>query len=365
MAKTVIGLFDNFNVAQDVVKDLVDSGFNRDDISLVAQESEQAHAVGDTHEGDAAGAGAVSGTVLGGALGLLVGAGLLVIPGIGPILAAGPIAAAIGTTTAAVGAAALGAGIGAATGGLVGGLIGEGVPEDEAHYYAEGVRRGGRLVMVRAEGMEANRAHTIMQRHGAADIHEQAESWRSQGWNGTATDTVADGASEAERDWKDSSKAGTAIGTGTGAATGAVIGSVAGPVGTAVGGLVGAAAGAGVGAAGDVVGKHAEHDDIVTPNSDLRNVRSGTATANDYDVYDSGFRTHFQSNYAKSGYTYDQYQPYYRYGYDLAHNPQYADRDWDTIEPDLRGQWKDRNTGSWEEFKDAVRYAWDRARGRV
>lgn len=372
MTRTVIGLFDSFDVAQDVVKDLVDSGFQRDQISLVSQETQQTQAVGETHEDDAAGRGAVSGTLLGGALGLLVGAGLLVIPGIGPVLAAGPIAAAIGTMSAAVGAAAIGAGVGAAAGGLAGALIGEGIPEDEAHHYAEGIRRGGRLVMVPAEGAEADRAHAIMQRHGAVDIRERADSWRADGWNGTRTsDTVLQGQDEAKRDWEESSKAGTAAGTLSGAATGAVLGSAGGPVGTVVGGVVGAATGAGVGAAGDAAGKHAEHTngDPGSGRSDrgpavaARPTATTAATmANGFESYDPSFRTHFESNYAKSGYSYDQYQSHYRYGYDLATDSRFAGRDWPNVEADVRNRWSERTMGSWEQFREAVRYAWDRAR---
>ncbi|NTU84834.1 MAG: hypothetical protein HGA45_36630, partial [Chloroflexales bacterium] len=91
MTKTVVGLFDNFAEAQSVVQDLIDSGFRREDISVVANESATGRdrAVGADRESAAAegaGTGAVGGTVLGGALGLLVGAGLLAIPGIGPVL---------------------------------------------------------------------------------------------------------------------------------------------------------------------------------------------------------------------------------------------------------------------------------------
>jgi hypothetical protein len=79
--------------------------------------------------------GAGVGTAVGGAAGLLAGLGLLAIPGVGPVVAAGWLVAT------AVGAVA-----GAATGGLIGGLTGAGVSEDDAHVYAEGVRRGGSLV---------------------------------------------------------------------------------------------------------------------------------------------------------------------------------------------------------------------------
>ncbi len=187
MAKTIVGLFDSYTEAQHVVQDLMDSGFRRDDISVVANESARgatgAREVGERSKADeGAGAGAVGGTVIGGAAGLLIGAGLLAIPGIGPVLAAGPLAAAIGTTAATVGAGALGAGIGAAAGGLLGGLVGAGVPEEDAHFYSEGVRRGGTLVSVSSDDQRATMAHSIMQRHGAVDVDERSAEWRRGGW---------------------------------------------------------------------------------------------------------------------------------------------------------------------------------------
>ena len=75
----------------------------------------------------------------------------LAIPGIGPVIAAGPLAA--GLLGAATGAVA-----GGATGGIVGGLLNMGVPEEEAHYYAEGLRRGGTLVSATVTDNMANRA---------------------------------------------------------------------------------------------------------------------------------------------------------------------------------------------------------------
>lgn len=193
MAKTVVGLFETYGEAQHVVQDLMDSGFRREDISVVANDSSRStsdtRAVGaDSKADEAAGAGAVGGTVIGGAAGLLIGAGLLAIPGIGPVLAAGPLAAGIGTAAATVGAGALGAGIGAATGGLIGGLVGAGVPEDEAHVYAEGVRRGGTLVSVSADDRMADSARSIMQRHAAVDIDARSSEWRRSGWTGFDAD---------------------------------------------------------------------------------------------------------------------------------------------------------------------------------
>jgi len=87
--------------------------------------------------------------------------------------------------------------------------------------------------------------------------------------------------------------------------------------------------------------------------------------ATGYDAYDADYRNHFQTTAANSGYTYDQYAPIYRYGYTLANDTRYRNRDWATIEADARTRWEERNPGTWNEFKDSVRYAWDKARNRA
>jgi hypothetical protein len=74
------------------------------------------------------------------------------------------------------------------SGGPVGGLVACGVPEGEAHVFAEGIRRGGAVVAVRADDeMEAEQAALLMTRHGAIDIEACATGWRSQGWSGRIT----------------------------------------------------------------------------------------------------------------------------------------------------------------------------------
>lgn len=180
MVKTVIGLMDNLDEARSAVRELAESGIERNDIGFMANER---HAVpGETAVREAAAeqatsgalAGAGAGAALGGAAGLILAVAPIAIPGIGPLLAAGPIAAAL---TAA--------GRGAVAGGLIGGLTRLGVPEQQAHYYAEAVRRGGILVSVAAEtDVLADMAVVIMKRHGAVDIDQRAAEWKKQGWEG-------------------------------------------------------------------------------------------------------------------------------------------------------------------------------------
>jgi stress response protein YsnF len=176
MAQTVVGLMDTIEEAHTVVQDLIDSGFDRDDISIMSRKDEEAevvHEEKDTTSGIGSGTakGAGAGAALGGIAGLVVGLTGLAIPGVGPIIAAGPLAAILA-----------GAGIGAVARGIIGALTDLGVPEEDAHYYAEGVRRGGVLVTVATDDATADRAAEIMRRYGAVDIDERAQQWRSSGW---------------------------------------------------------------------------------------------------------------------------------------------------------------------------------------
>jgi len=82
-----------------------------------------------------------------------------------------------------------------------------------------------------------------------------------------------------------------------------------------------------------------------------------------YDTYATDFRNNFNSTYGSRGMTYEQYEPAYRYGYDLAADRRYSGRDWAGIEPDIQRAWEARNPGTWANFKDAVRYSWDKATG--
>lgn len=249
MGKTVVGLYDNAADAQRALQELTNSGIARDKISLIAADAngEYQRQVGDgSNVVEGAGAGALSGGAFGGVLGLLVGIGALAIPGIGPVIAAGPLAAALGTAGAT---AAVGAGIGAATGGVLGALVGIGIPEEDAHVYAEGVRRGGTLVTVSADDASANKVYSILKNSGAVDIDTRGSEWREGGWNRFDPQDNA---------WERSNKVGTSAGMAAGAATGAALGSVAGPVGTVVGGVTGAAIGGAAGAGADVVGQNVD-----------------------------------------------------------------------------------------------------------
>ncbi len=173
--KTVVGLYDHFEEAQSAVGDLRSAGFRSEDISLVARDGkgEYSRSLGETGEhkniADGAATGAGVGAVLGGLGGLLVGLGALAIPGVGPVLAAGPLVAALA-----------GAGVGAVAGGIVGALVDLGIPEEHAQYYAEGLRRGGTLLALRTDDGRADEAMNIMNRYHPIDVSRRAEEWRQR-----------------------------------------------------------------------------------------------------------------------------------------------------------------------------------------
>jgi hypothetical protein len=83
-----------------------------------------------------------------------------------------------------------------------------------------------------------------------------------------------------------------------------------------------------------------------------------------YTSYEPGFREDFTSTYRHTGRAYEDYEPAYRYGYTLATDPRYRDRDWEIVESEAKRGWAENGRGSWEEFKDAVRRARERVLGR-
>jgi len=181
---TISRLYDDYNMAARVYNDLDDAGISTSDISIVANNGENWYdenarepgridtdgdGVDDRTEGAATGAG-IGGTV-GGIAGLLAGLGLMAIPGLGPVVAAGWL-----VSTAALAVA------GGAAGGLIGSLTQHGVSEDDANAYAEGVRRGGTLVTARVNEADAARVEAIMNR-SAVNMRDRVALWQRNGWS--------------------------------------------------------------------------------------------------------------------------------------------------------------------------------------
>jgi hypothetical protein len=157
-ARTVVGVFDRFEQADAAAQDLQAAGYPAEDISVVRQPAEGPPQVGaeETKTGTGAAAGASAGAVLGGIAGLAA----LAIPGIGPLVAAGPLAVALS-----------GAAAGGALGGLVGSFAGLGIPTEHARAYEAAVRAGGVFMSVKtADEAAADGAARILSQHGARQV---------------------------------------------------------------------------------------------------------------------------------------------------------------------------------------------------
>ena len=141
--QSVVGYYNNENEAIEAIEDLKRQGYRPEDISVLSKDKDETETVTEetgTHAGEGAATGAVTGGALGGLGGVLAGIGALAIPGIGPIVAAGPVVAGL-----------TGAAAGAGVGGLAGALIGMGVPEEEAKEYETRFNEGKILVLIDEE----------------------------------------------------------------------------------------------------------------------------------------------------------------------------------------------------------------------
>jgi hypothetical protein len=84
----------------------------------------------------------------------------------------------------------------------------------------------------------------------------------------------------------------------------------------------------------------------------------------DFATYNDNFRKHYVTAFGDRGTAYTDYEPAYRYGYELGTNERYRGRDWAALEADARRDWELRHPSTWERFKDAIRHAWEEVRGR-
>lgn len=160
---TVVGVFDDRSQAEKAVNEIRKAGITDDKISIAAREEQVRekgrgdHENGDMLRDNDMTTGATTGGTLGGLAGLLAGAGALAIPGVGPIIAAGPIAAGLS---------------GAAAGGLAGGLVDLGIPREKGQEYEEEIKRGGLLAVVETDDNKVNDVASYMKRNGARKVEK-------------------------------------------------------------------------------------------------------------------------------------------------------------------------------------------------
>jgi stress response protein YsnF len=400
--KTIVGMFDSYTSAQQAATELEALGFTDTDVSMLTSVRTRDAIVPDDADlraavhpdtGERVGIGAGVGATLGGLAGLLVGIGALAIPGIGPLVAAGPIVAAL-----------TGAGFGAATGGLVGGLTALGVPPEHAAFYAEGIRRGGTLLTVRADDARAQQVADVLARFGAVDVDKQAARWQRDANDFRWSDDTAKAEDERripiyEEDVQIGKRA---VESGGVRVTSKVVETPVTeevtlreehvrvdrrpadrPVDPSALDAVGGTVEFAERSEEVVVDKTArvveevviskdvdQHVEKVTETARRTDVQveqlpTGRAARSGFDAYDQDFRTNWQSSYASTGGTYETMRPAYQYGYELASDASYREREWDDIEPHIRHHWETQRPGTWDQMKGAVRHAWDRVRGRT
>jgi hypothetical protein len=165
----VFGIYNTRAAAEQAVDQITAAGFSNEDVSVLMSDVDSskdfAHEK-NTKAPEGAATGVTAGGVVGGTLGLLAGIGALAIPGVGPLIAAGPIMGALA-----------GLGVGGAVGGLVGALVGMGIPEYEAKRYEGHIKSGGVLLSVHCDTSDEIRsAKNLLETTGAQDISSTSES---------------------------------------------------------------------------------------------------------------------------------------------------------------------------------------------
>jgi len=302
---------------------------------------------------------------------------------------------------------------GGVAGGLIGALVDAGLPEEQAEYYAEGVRRGGALLTVDADDQMVDQARQIMDRHNPVDINQRADYWRQSGWKGydeKAKPYTADQINQDRAKLQKLNQGGEmrmpvveeklAVGKREVQSGGVQIHRrvTEKPVEESVNlrkervnverRPVDRAATPGmmdtfkegtmeVNAKSEeaVVEKKARVVEEVVVNKTAEQktekVRD-TVRRSDVDVTKSGadmdsnrraWREDYQKQFGSTGRKYEYYDPAYEYGAGLRNEPRYRDYDWTRLEPEARRTWEQRNPNTpWEQIKGAVRYSWERTK---
>ena len=323
--KTIAALYDHMADASKAVRDLVDTTyFSNEDINIISQDADNRHSrhLNDDHDDDTvtateagAGAGATAGTVIGALVGLLVGTSTIVLPGVGAILALGPI-----------GATLAGAGVGAAIGGLTGALVGYGIDESDAKLYTEAVRRGGSLLLLRADEDKLNVATEILERHNPVDIERRSEHWESKGWSGHDEKAPAYTHDQIKKEYS----------------------SYPEDVRT--------------GRDGYRVGLYENAP------STTRSASSGSHFSFDDDDLRKDFSSHYESNPpSRTDINRKTYLSAYDFGAGMGRSEKYRDMKWEQAQADAHKIWAEQHDARdehWEELKDRVQYAWHKSKAK-
>jgi hypothetical protein len=190
MKKHIVGLFENRMDAEAAIQQLNVRDFADTDFGLFARHEDFREGLGADDEKSGVAKGAGYGAAAGGAAGVFVGivagASIFMIPGLGQILGVGTLAAAVWTTLVSTG-------LGAAGGAFMGALMGYGATEEDAHFYMEGIQRGGVLAIVHAPEEYTVEIADILQANNVVNVETRREEWKAQGWESYTEHTGMDG----------------------------------------------------------------------------------------------------------------------------------------------------------------------------
>jgi len=301
---------------------------------------------------------------------------------------------------------------------LMSGLTQGGVPRGDAEMYAEGVRRGGTLLVCTLADEQGTRAYELMKQHGSVDINARCDLWKKSGWTGygtgsdmnlksgsktmTAKTELRQGGKEVVPVIEEEIRVGKREVEKGGVRVETKITEKPiqeqvhlreehvrverHPVDRAV-------TNADVANLRDrTIEMHEKAEEVVIAKTPRvveevvigKEVGSRTETVRDtvkrtdvkveklageqmtsitrFEDLDKDFRTHYKGLHLHDS-TYDEFLPVYKFGYGLGTDTRYRTSEWSAIEPDVRKQWETQRPGTWERFKDTIRYAWDKVRG--
>jgi uncharacterized protein (TIGR02271 family) len=391
-----VGVFQDQERARDAIGALKDAGFSGDDISLLMPDRGQAREMAEetgTKAGEGAASGLVAGGILGGLGGFLVGIGALAIPGVGPFIAAGALATTLG-------GAAVGAGIGA----IAGALIGMGIPEDEAKYY-EGEVRGGRTLLAVRAGGRVDEADSILHDFGAYDVEHRDRVPSDTGATGTPNEpstfegslTRERAALELRQEELHAEKRPVETGQVTVGkdvveehrtlevpVTREEVTIDRQPVDRRRNDRPIDPSSRTI----DVpvheervevekqpvvyeevsVGKR-EVTDTQSVSDTVRREEARIEREGDVDVRGWNdamptYRQRWQQRYGTTGGRWEDFEPGYRYGYEMRARPEYRGRAFTEVEPNMRSEWERTHPDTpWDRARDAVRETWDEKTG--
>lgn len=397
---TVVGVFDDREDAREAIEALKDDGFTGDSISILSPDKQATQDIAEetgTHAGARAATGAVAGGILGGLGGWLVGIGALAIPGVGPFIAAGAFATALG-----------GAAIGAGLGAIAGALMGMGVPEEHAKYYEGEAKAGKTLVTVRADGRYED-AQRILRDHGAYDVESRDRSTEATGnpvlQSGTGARPMHKDEDTLQLREEELVANKQRVETGQVQVRKDVVSEqrtlevpvtrdevvierhpvdrrpADGPIddrGQSIEmpvreervelekrAVLYEEVGVGIREVQDT-----QHVSGTVRREEARFEREGDVHVSDaggasWEQAMPGYRERWQQRYGSGGSRWEDAEPGYHYGYDMRNQPQYRGRAWSDVEPEIQRDWTQRNPATpWERAKEFVRATWENTADR-